>query len=183
MDEFAAAVSAVVGMYALLFGLRKYSRLGRPNPEPAAVDETALRHVREACQIHERWSVANNIHVACFDLFTILETDEASFCGHVDMFAAVVGPSMQDQSPYVPSSLPAAPRADRFAIRSGEEKTRVMMRAWDYLSDTDRYNSYTTLLTPLIAEQRQALSLDCAAGPWDRAQPPGPGRMAEICGW
>lgn len=114
MDDFTTAVSVIVGSFALLFGWRKFRGAGRPEPPPAAptakppapvttrptavIGREAMRHVQEACSIHERWSVAENTHVACFDLFTILETDEASFCGKADSLAAVVGPSMQDHS-------------------------------------------------------------------------------------
>ena len=191
MDDFTAAVTFIVGSFALLLGWKKFQRSRLPESRPPvptmravpAVDEATMQHVREACQIHKRWSVANNTHVACFNLFTILETDEASFRKDADAFAAVVGPSMQDQSLYVPPSYPAALSADRLVTRSGEEKTRMMMRAWEYLNDAGKYDSYTTVLTPLIAEQKQALGLDCAAQPLGGAQPPGPGSMSEICGW
>ncbi|KAG8162791.1 hypothetical protein KVR01_007269 [Diaporthe batatas] len=177
MDDFTTAVSVIVGSFALLFGWRKFRR-GPPPPAPTAnpppavttrptavTDREAKRHVQEACWIHQRWSVAENTHVACFDLFTILATDEASFCGEADSFAAVVGPSMQDHS------------------MTGEEKTRVMMSAWKYLSDPERYHTYTTVLAPLVAKQKHDLKLDCVARPVGRAPPPGLGAMSNICGW
>lgn len=184
MEPFTAAASLIVGVYALLFGRMMFSG-SSPAPEPAAVSEKQMQHIQEACQIHERWSDANGIHVACFDLFTILHGDEASFTRDVDLFAEVVGLSMEDKSPYVPPSFPAVPGADGVAIRAGEEKTRVIMRAWDYLSVKDKDESYTKFLTPLIAKQRDASKLDCAAVPRGRgrAQQRGSGPMGEICGW
>lgn len=64
-------------------------------PEPDAGDAAAA-YVQEACQIHARWSGANRIHVACFDLFEILQADGASFSEDVDALAAVVGPAMDN---------------------------------------------------------------------------------------
>lgn len=183
MEPFTTALSLIVGTYAVLFGWAMFGGSSRPVPDPAAFSEKQMRHIQEACQIHERWSDANDIHVACFDLFTILHTDEASFTGDVDLFAEVVDLSMEDTSPYVPSSWSAVLGANVFAIRAGKEKTRVIMHAWDYLNKMDENESYTKFLTPLIAKQRETTKLDCAAVPMGRAQQRGSGPMGEICGW
>jgi hypothetical protein len=196
MEPFTAAVSLIVGTYAMLFGWKMFRCPSCPAPDAvvptaevavvptaeAAVDKVHMWYAQEACHIHERWSDANGIHAACFDLFTILHTDEASTMD-IDLFAEVVEPLMEDNSPYVPSSSPTFLGANGLVIRVGKEKTSVIMRAWHYLKDNQKREYYTKFLKPLIDEQREASRLDCAAIPQCGAQLRGSGPMEKICGW
>lgn len=116
MDPVESAACVIIGVFALLFSWDGYSRR-TPAPAPTATTSVATTqvthqpagtpasdevtsHVREACQIHARWSGATGTHVACFDLFGILQTDGVSFSADVDAFAAVMGPAM-DENRYV----------------------------------------------------------------------------------
>lgn len=120
MDPVEGAACVILGVFAVLFSWTGFRRREppasptattsiapthvtyRPSDTPQAdASEEAISYIREACRVHARWSGANGDHVACFDLFGILQTDSVSFSGDADAFAAVIGPVIDGNNRYV----------------------------------------------------------------------------------